>query len=116
MQYESRICKTGDEGHDQIVLKMRFQSDACDTTLVDVNMGEYWPCFGYGSFEWYGFQKPVLTNKLKEMGFDHKQAAEVVENLFWKLRGAFEQSSCYGNPWHLYVEYLFEEEVDWGSA
>ena len=117
LEYESRICKTGDEGYDAIVLLMRFESAACTTTLINVDMDGYWPCFGDGRFEWDGFGKPVLNTKLKTMGFSDELSASVVEHLFRKVWCEFDNSGRHHEPCDLYFSFLFHEaDVNWGSA
>ena len=143
LQYESRICKTGDQGYDLIKLCMRFESAACTTTLVDFHTDDYWPnVSGYhsmvsalnaysggrfadvygppsmpnASFKWAGFNKPVLNLALKDIGLSQEQSAAVVKALFEKLMCAFEGSGLYEDPCELYIRFLLDLEAKWGQA
>ena len=120
LEYESRICKTGDEGYDDIKFSMRFDSDACTTTLFDIKLYSYWPEFGDGEFPWHGFDKSVLNPKLQEMGLNKDQSADVVKELFKKLRGSFEGSGISEDPCTRYFEHivweLSDEDINWGEA
>ena len=120
LEYESRICKTGDEGYDDIKFSMRFDSDACTTTLFDIKMNGYWPEFGQGEFQWHGFNKPVLNPKLQEMGLNKDQSVAIVKGLFDKLQDAFDGSGISRDPCNRYFEYLLYEvpdaDMNWGGA
>jgi hypothetical protein len=123
LEYRVSIQKYG--GYDHINLIMRFESDPCTTTLVNLKRDDYYCATGeYGEpFKWDGFgDKPVLNSKLIEMGFDQTQSALIVKGLFEKLETAFEGSGLTSNPCELYMQYLTwyiiqtDGEVNWGEA
>lgn len=146
LQYESRICKTGDEGFDLIKILLRIESPDCATTLVDFHTDDYWPnqsgmrsrmatwnmmnamsggiysnmlshqSLPEATLKWAGFNKPVLNHALKGMGFSAEQAAAAVKSLFQKLEYVFENSGLYEDPCALYIRFLLDLEAKWGEA
>ena len=96
---------------------MRFDSDACRTTLCDINMQQH-----DKFLEWHGFDKPVLNPKLQEMDLSKDQSAAIVKGLFIRLKDAFEDSDVFRDPCacEVYMKYLVnqvpDEEMNWGGA
>ena len=99
----------------EVRLSMRFDSDACRTTLCDINMQQH-----DKFLEWHGFDKPVLNPKLQEMDLSKDQSAAIVKGLFEKLQDAFDGSGISRDPCNRYFEYLLyevsDEDMNWGGA
>ena len=106
------ITKGPDQCYTHVKLLLRFQSAACTTTLVNLDVDDY------DDIEWKDPDEPVLNLKLKEMGLNDKQSEAVVIGLFEKFENfAFEGSGLTFSPCEEYFLRLTDSNcVTWGSV
>ena len=112
--YTAMTTKSPDQCYTHVKLLLRFESAACSTTLVDLDIDDY-DC--YGDWSWEDPDEPVLNLKLKEMGLNDKQSKAVVIGLFENFEMSFEGSGLIASPCEGYFLHLTESDcVTWGAV